>query len=129
MFLVVRYVNSGRSLLSGAEEDTSAESDCEETSDESPDTKGEEEQSRSILTTGTFPAYAYFPRIRLRRGNDGFHSWKSLFFYRCTDVISFAPLLSQGAEPRLNYIRQHTTAKTPPPCSPKSVYVLAALVG
>ena len=62
------------------------------------------------------------------RGNDGFPRWKSLFFYRCTDVISFAPLRSQGAEPRLSYIRQNTAAKTPPPCSPKSIYVLAALV-
>jgi hypothetical protein len=70
---------------------------------------------------------AFLASIRLQ-GSDRFPSWKSLFFYRCTDEILFAPLRSQGAEPRLNYIRQNTAAKTPLPCSPKSVYVLAALV-
>ena len=66
------------------------------------------------------------PTIALR--NDEFPSWKSLLFYRCTDVISFAPLKSQGADSRLNYIREKTTADAPPPCSPKSTYVLAKLV-
>ena len=54
--------------------------------------------------------------------------WKSLFFYHFTDTISFAPLKSQGADSRLGHIRENTTAAAPPPCSPKSIYVLASLV-
>ena len=57
-----------------------------------------------------------------------FCSWKSLFFYRCTDMILFAPLKSQGVDPRLKHIREETVAEAPPPCSPKSIYVLASLV-
>lgn len=60
--------------------------------------------------------------------NDGSLRWKSLFFYRCTDGILFAPLKSQGVDSRLNYIREKTVATAPPPCSPKSIYVLASLV-
>ena len=63
------------------------------------------------------------------RGNDEIFSWKSLFFYRCTDEILFAPLKPQGADSRLNHIRENTVAAAPPPCSPKSIYVLANLVG
>jgi len=57
-----------------------------------------------------------------------FHpSWRSLFFYLCTDDISFAPLKSQGEEYRLAYIFGAPLCSTPP-CSPKSIYVLAGLV-
>jgi len=54
--------------------------------------------------------------------------WRSLFFYKCTGKISFAPLRSQGVDSRLRYIIEKTTADAPPPCSPKSIYVLANLV-
>ena len=40
--------------------------------------------------------YAIPPHPHVER-SDGFSSWKSLFFYRCTDIISFAPLKSQPA--------------------------------
>ena len=60
--------------------------------------------------------------------NDEFPSWKSVFFWSCTGVISFAPLKSQGVDSRLGYIRENTTAAAPPPCSPKSIYNLASLV-
>lgn len=53
-------------------------------------------------------------------------SWRSLFFYLCTDNISFAPLKSQGADLRLDYIKN--ASGTPPPCSPKSIYALARFV-
>ena len=68
------------------------------------------------------------PSRHFLEGNDQFFSWKSLFFYRCTDEISFAPLRSQGVAPRSNFIREKTLATAPPPCSPKSIYVLAGLV-
>ena len=55
-------------------------------------------------------------------------SWRSLFFYQCTSQISFAPLRSQGVDSRLRYILEKTTNDAPPPCSPKSIYVLAGLV-
>ena len=60
--------------------------------------------------------------------NDAFPSWKSLFFYRCTGEISFAPLRSQGIDSRSKYIRQNSSEGTPPPCSPKSIYALAGSV-
>ena len=88
-----------------------------------------EEKARAVLTTGSFSAYVHLlSRLCLGR-NDRFSSWKSLFFYCCTDMISFAPLRSQGVESRLNYIRERNTTATPPPCSPKAIYVLASLVG
>ena len=61
-------------------------------------------------------------------GNNCFLSWRSLFFYRCTDSISFAPLKSQGLDSRSQFIREKTVPTAPPPCSPKSIYVLANLV-
>ena len=72
-------------------------------------------------------ACTFSSRPRVER-NDVFASWKSLFFYHCTDTISFAPLKSQGVDSRLNHIREKTVADAPPPCSPKSIYVLAKLV-
>jgi len=62
------------------------------------------------------------------KGNVKFSSWKSLFFYRCTDTILFAPLKSQGIDSRLKHIREKTVEAAPPPCSPKSIYILASLV-
>lgn len=55
------------------------------------------------------------------------HSWRSLFFYLCTDEISFAPLKSQGGDFRLACILG-APPDTAPPCSPKSIYILAGLV-
>jgi len=113
--------------------DVNVDSDCEGDSagvgDGAPQTKEEEEeQARAVLTTGSFSAYVYFPScIRLEINNE-LCSWKSLFFYRCTDQISFAPLRSQGVDSRLKYIRERNAVAAPPPCSPKSIYVLASLV-
>ena len=109
------------------------ESDCEGDStgvgDGALDPEEEkEEQACGVLTSGSFSAYVHFLFcLRLPRNNDP-SSWKSLFFYRCTDVILFAPLKSQGVDARSNYIRQKQGAAAPPPCSPKSIYVLASLV-
>ena len=110
-----------------------AESDCEGDSTGAGDgTLGpeeeEEEDPRAVLTTGSFSAYVRSPScLRLPR-NDHSSSWKSLFFYCCTDVIFFAPLKSQGVDARVNYIRQWQWATVPPLCSPKSIHVLANLV-
>ena len=56
-------------------------------------------------------------------------SWRSFFFYQCIPEILFAPLKSQGISSRQRFILEKTTPVTPPPCSPKSIYVLAKLVG
>ena len=124
----------GRNALIGYPgEDANVDSDCEGDStgvgDGALRAEGEEEeQVRAVLTTGSFSAYVHLPSgLRLER-NDEFCSWKSLFFYRCTDIISFAPLRSQGVDSRLNYIRERNAITAPPPCSPKSIYVLASLV-
>ena len=98
--LVVIYLE-GRNPVTNHLGDT--DSDCEDDSMEVGDgASGTEvegkEQTRAVLTTGSFSAYVHFPScLRLER-NDEFPSWKSLFFYRCTDVISFAPLKSQGVD-------------------------------
>lgn len=58
-----------------------------------------------------------------------FASWSSLFFYMCTNAIQFAPLTSLGAGARTQYIQDWTTLKNPPPCSPKTIYSLATVLG
>ena len=109
------------------------ESDCEGDSmgvgDGALDPEEEkEEQVRTVLINGSFSAYVHFLScLRLSRNNDS-SSWKSLFFYFCTGVISFAPLKSQGVDARSDYIRRNKRAAVPPPCSPKSIYVLASQV-
>lgn len=109
------------------------ESDCEGDSSGVGDgtlNPEEEKEKRAcaVLITGSFSAYVHSPScLRLIR-NDGSSSWKSLSFYRCTDVIRFAPLKSQGVDARSDYIRRKKGTAVPPPCSPKSIHVLASLV-
>ena len=109
------------------------ESDCEGDStgvgDGALDPEEEkEEQVRAVLIIGSFSAYVHFPScLRLPRSDDS-SSWKSLFFYRCTDVILFAPLRSQGIDARSDYIRRKKGADVPPACSPKSIHLLASQV-
>ena len=43
-------------------------------------------------------------------------------------MIQFAPLRSQGANTRAQYIQGQTTLENPPPCSPKAIYSLATAV-
>ncbi|KAF9785425.1 hypothetical protein BJ322DRAFT_829340 [Thelephora terrestris] len=111
---LVKYLKGETTLARDLEGDVNVESDCEEdspgVSTGSQGAKNEKEETRAVLITGSFAA------------------WKSLFFYRCTDAISFAPLKSQGVDPRLSYVRDKTVATAPPPCSPKSIYLLASLV-
>ena len=128
---MVKYLN-GKSILDcDLKGDFNVESDCEgDLSGAKKETRGAEdgeEETRAVLITGSFAAYVCLTMAFLRI-NDEFFSWKSLFFYRCTDAISFAPLKSQGVDPRLGYIRENTVATAPPPCSPKSIYLLANLV-
>ena len=129
----INYSHSRITLVNCSGGDTNADSDCEGDSmgvgDRASKTEGEKEQARAVLTIGSFSAYVHLMScLRLGR-NDGFSSWKSLFFYRCTDTISFAPLRSQGVEYRLDHIRGRNATTAPPPCSPKTIYVLASLVG
>ena len=127
------YLNGRNALVYYQGGDANVDSDCEGDSagigDGASQTKDEEgDQARAVLTTGSFSAYVHLPSsLRLER-NDEFCSWKSLFFYRCTDRISFAPLRSQGVDSRLKYIRERNAITAPPPCSPKGIYVLASLV-
>ena len=130
------YLKGQNPMVNDLEGDLNVESDCEGESVgaelEVPTVKEEkeekEEETRAVLITGSFSAYVGFiPSSSVKR-NDESCSWKSLFFYRCTDTILFAPLKSQGDDSRLNYIREKTVEEAPPPCSPKSIYVLASLV-
>lgn len=112
---LVKHLKGRKPIISSLEGDFYVESDCEEDSpgikDEPPKrTEEREDSTHAVLVTGSFSA------------------WKSLFFYRCTDSILFAPLMSHGVESRSNYVRENTVVAAPPPCSPKSVYVLANLV-
>ena len=130
---MVEYVADRDPFAGDPEEDV--ESDCEKVSSEVAsellETRGEQELlPRAVLTTGSFSACVFSRILSFRRVEKGdkFHSWKSLFFYRCTDEISFAPLRSDGTNSRSDYVRKRTTAEAPPPCSPKSIYLLAKLV-
>ena len=128
---MVKYSKGRHAPINDLEGDINVESDCEGDSTAAGDEtlKNEtNEASRAVLTTGSFSAYVHLsPRPHAKR-NDECPSWKSLFFYRCTDVISFAPLKSQRTDSRLNHIREKTAPGAPPPCSPKSIHVLASLV-
>jgi len=113
--------------------DTDVDSDCEDgamgAGGEAPRKKEEkEEEARTVFATGSFSAYVNIPSCVLLGRNDELSSWKSLFFYLCTDDISFAPLKSQGADSRSSYIHGMRETFVPPPCSPKSIHVLASRV-
>lgn len=125
---MVKYIKGGSVLVNDLEGYVNVESDCEDRSMGIGGKKSKEKESRAVLITGSFPAYVGFPPHPRVERNDRPPSWKSLFFYRCTDVISFAPLKSQGVDARLRYVRARMLTATPPPCSPKSIYVLASLV-
>ena len=127
------YLNGRNALMYYQGGDANIDSDCEGdptgVGDGASKTEEEkEEQTHAVLTTGSFSAYAHLPSCLCFERNDEFCSWKSLFFYRCTDRISFAPLRSQGVDSRLKYIHERNAITAPPPCSPKSIYVLASLV-
>ena len=128
----MKYIKGQNITTNDLEGDLNIESDCETdpmgVGLETLAIEEKEEETRAVLITGSFSACVRcLPSSPVER-NDGSCSWKSLFFYCCTDEILFAPLKSQGVEPRLKYIRENTVATAPPPCSPKSVYVLAKLV-
>ena len=128
---MVKYVKGQSPLISDLEGDVNVESDCDgDTPEGENELANTKEETRAVLITGSFSAYVRFGLTSLFRKNIVFFSfsWKSLFFYRCTNTISFAPLKSQGVDFRLNYIRIGAVTTTPPPCSPKSIYVLAKLV-
>lgn len=130
---MVRHLDGINYSTSDLERDSHVESDC---GGDFPGTENvlskteERDQTRAVLIRGSFSACVHPPQILSPHPDedDGSHSWRSLFFYRCTDEISFAPLESQGAHRRSSYIRKNTFKGMPPPCSPKSVYVLANLV-
>ena len=128
---MVKYLKRRSTLIQDLKGDLNLESDYEGDSTgtglETSEMKEGEEEIRAVLIKGSFSAYVGFFASCLRL-NDEACSWKSLFFYRCTDAISFAPLKSQGVDSRLEYICENTVEEAPPPCSPKSVYVLASLV-
>ena len=131
---MVIYLKDRSALINYLEGDADLDSDCESDSrgvenGASKTAEEGEEQALAVLTTGSFSAYVHSLSCLHLEGNDEFSSWKALFFYRCTDMISFAPLKSQGVDSRSNYIRGiKATTTTPPPCSPKNIYVLANLV-
>ena len=128
----MKYPKGQNVTINDLEGDLNVESDCEcHPIGAVPETQTKEEKKeeiRAVLVTGSFSAYVRFLPSPSVGKNDESFSWKSLFFYRCTDTISFAPLKSQGIDSRLEYIRENTVADAPPPCSPKSIYVLAELV-
>ena len=129
---MVKYIKGQNVTTNDLEGDLNVESDCETdpmgVGLETLTIEEKEEETRAVLITGSFSACVRFLSSPSVERNDESCSWKSLFFYCCTDAIFFAPLKSQVVESRLKYIREKTVATTPPPCSPKSIYVLAKLV-
>ena len=128
----MKHPKAQNPLINNLEEDSSIESGCggDLTEAEEETLKWDSgEQTRETLVMGSFSTCGHFFTLLFTRGNDKPFRWKSLFFYRCTDEVLFAPLRSQGVDSRLNYIRANTAAGAPPPCSPKSMYVLANQAG
>ena len=133
MSSVVKHFIGRNTFTSDLDGDVSVDSDCEGDlqglGEENQRAKEEnEEPVRALFITGSFSAYVAFHLAFFLKRDDRLSSWKSLFFYCCTDEILFAPLKSQGVDSRLKYIRENTVEVAPPPCSPKSIYVLANLV-
>ena len=129
---MVQYHKDQTTPISNVEGVAGIDSDCEEDSsdgwEEMLKTEEEEqEQGRAVFVVGSFSAYDISIRP-LSLKNDELSSWKSLFFYRCTDEMTFAPFKSQGLDSRLKYIGRNTVAMAPHPCSPKSIFILASLV-
>ena len=131
----MKYLKGQHVKINDLGGDLKVESDCEcdsmgvELEAQTTEEKKEElQETRAVLFTGSFSACVRFLPSSSVEKNDESCSWKSLFFYRCTDTILFAPLKSQGVDSRLEYIRENTVADAPSPCSPKSIYVLAELV-
>jgi hypothetical protein len=98
---VVKYLKGRNALTNYLEGDVNVDSDCEGEStgisDEDIKNKGRKWKKKFVrfLSLGHFlRTCAIPPRPHVER-NDEFSSWKSLFFYRCTDTILFAPLKSQ----------------------------------
>ncbi|KAF9778362.1 hypothetical protein BJ322DRAFT_1147820 [Thelephora terrestris] len=91
----------------------------------------DEDPSSSSPTTNKSPRVHDELSKRPRQGkiikiqDIAFITWRSLFFYLYTDSIQFAPLKSQGANARAQYLREPTTPDKPPPCSPKTIYSIA----
>jgi len=56
-------------------------------------------------------------------------TWKSVLYFIYTDHISFATLRSQGSKSRLDEISCDRRGSTIPPCSPKSLYSIAEMLG
>ena len=129
---MVKYFIGQNTLATDLEGDVSVESDCEGDiqglGEEIQRVEDKEELVRAVFITGSFSAYVAFHRAFFPEKNDRLSSWKSLFFYRCTDKILFAPLKSQGIDSRSKYIRENTIREAPPPCSPRNIYFLARLV-
>ena len=128
--VVVKMHGEGEHLDTG---EGSEDSDCEGileqpngSAQEVQDDKKEEPESLPILIVGSFARCAH--RRWQTQISDPADSWKSLFFYLCTDTIQFAPLKSQGIHVRAQYVQEETTPGQPPPCSPKVICSLATSV-
>ena len=128
---MVKYLKGRNAPINDLEGGANVDSDCENYSANVSGGRSKEknEETRAVLITGSFSAYVRFLVYPRSERNDEFFRWRSLFFYRCTDTILFAPLRSQGSSSKGRKKRKGVTARPAfPLCSPKSVYVLANLV-
>ncbi|KAF9785368.1 hypothetical protein BJ322DRAFT_1211231 [Thelephora terrestris] len=110
---LVKMYREGDTCAGDGSEDSDCEGIPEPTSAPSPEAQVNETEAKELeplplLTVGSFA------------------SWRSLFFYMCTDVIQFAHLKSQGLDVRSRDVEERTMPDKPPPCSPKAIYSLAS---
>ena len=98
----MKYLKGRNAPINDLEGGVNVESDCENYSTNVSGwiSKEKNEETRAVLITGSFSAYVHFLAYPCSERNDEFFRWRSLFFYRCTDTISFAPLRSQGSSSR-----------------------------
>jgi len=125
---VVKYLKGRNPLINDLEGDLNVDSDCEGdpigTWGGMLEEEENEEETRAVLVTGSFSAYVSFLTPPYAVRNDRFSSWRSLFFYRCTDMISFARLKSQDISSRTNKI---STLPPPPGPPPSAVFDISTI--
>ena len=125
----MKSLKGRNTVIKDSKRNLNTECDCEgDSTGAGLETSGagvEKDETRAVLVTGSFSACVGF--FTSFSGWQKLRSWNSLFFYRCTDVVLFAPLKSHGVDSRSQFIRDNTVEDAPP-CSPKSMYILACLV-
>ncbi|EED80562.1 predicted protein [Postia placenta Mad-698-R] len=124
------------------ESDSDLEDDGGEDEGEASNTQAQSWPKKIVESTGSTTGATTTPTIQAMgtAGGDirtvmikdsAYTTWQNLLFYLYTGQVHYAPLKSQGVELRQSETRKYraTHPRRPPPCSPKSMYRLADILG